>query len=212
MSKTEQTPAKKGTLKSEAIIGQGVKSTESAVKSLETAILKFAELPRQVENYSLQIAEKEDQLAQLNVELAERKRQNKLALEMDIKENQAGFIKTYLDSNGLIAITKEEHAILLADIQALKQGQKAEIEKAVAIATNSLKSQYTADTKVKEAEFAKQQAEDKSQVSQMVKEIAFLNTQVSHWQKQLEEERKASVDRAKASAVGAIHVGQQGSR
>lgn len=212
MSKTEQTPVKKGTLKSEAIIGQGVKSTESAVKSLETAILKFAELPRQVENYSLQIAEKEDQLAQLNVELAERKRQNKLALEMDIKENQAGFIKTYLDSNGLIAITKEEHAILLADIQALKQGQKAEIEKAVAIATNSLKSQYTAETKVKEAEFAKQQAEDKSQVSQMVKEIAFLNTQVSHWQKQLEEERKASVDRAKASAVGAIHVGQQGSR
>ena len=56
-------------------------------------------------------------------------------------------------------------------------------------------------------EFEKKEADNKAAITQLTDKVKFLEEQVGYWKEALEEERKAGVERSKASSIGTLNVG-----
>lgn len=201
---------KAGTPKTEALIGQGVVKMETAIKSINQAVQQFAEMPKMLAQLSAEVADKQDKIAALNIEFAEKKRQHEVELELQKKAGVEKLVTETLQAEKKVAITAEEHLNLKQQVIDLQTSQDKAVDKAVAIATNSLKSTYEADKKVRESEYVAKEAENKATINSLNNQIATLNKELDAWKKALDEERKASVERAKAASIGAVNISGQG--
>ena len=93
-----------------------------------------------------------------------------------------------------------------ADLESAKSSNEKEVSAAVAVVTNKLKSEHEATIKLIEAEHKSTTIENSSKISTLEEKNGFLQSQVDKLYEQLNAERDASIERAKAGAVGAINV------
>jgi hypothetical protein len=196
----------KGTAKTEAIIGAASNKIVTATKSLNDAVATALKLTETLDENALKIADQEEKLANLQTEYQNKRTQQHIDLDLAYKADQKQFADQYLGANGLVAVEKDEYVALQQEVEDLKQNfaekVKAEIGKAEGIANSKAK----AAEELAQAKYEAKEAGNLAEIKNLQAQLNFANQQIQVWKTQLDEERKAGVERAKAGAVGTISV------
>lgn len=188
------------------MLGQAAQQIAKGVSELKSASETIAQLVQASEDLSLQVANKEAQIAELDVQYGEKARQKEVELELNFKANSERVVNEFLTANGKTSITKTDLANLQKELETTKANAEAETKKAVAAATATLKSQYESDIKLMQSENKAVAAENASKIGTLTEKNQFLEAQVTKLYQQLDAERAASIERAKAGSVGSINV------
>lgn len=201
-----KTTTKKGSVSTEAILGQAAQQITKAVSELNSATATVGQLVSQAEELTLLVSNKESQIAELEVQYAEKARQADVELDLSMKANAERVVSDYLRTNGKLAVTTSDWNSLQKELTDTKAGAEAETKKQVAQVANSLKSQYENDIRFLQSENKAVAAENASKIGVLAEKNAFLDQQVTKLYQQLDAERAASIQRAQASSVGSINV------
>lgn len=201
-----KTTAKKASQSTEIVLGQAAQQIAKGVSELKSASETIAQLVQASEDLSLQVANKEEAIAALDVQFAEKARQKEVELELNFKANSERVVNEFLTANGKTSITKSDLANLQKELADTKANADAETKKAVAAATATLKAQYESDIKLMQSENKAVAAENASKIGTLTEKNQFLEAQVTKLYQQLDAERAASIERAKAGSVGSINV------
>lgn len=201
-----KTTAKKASQSTEIVLGQAAQQIAKGVSELKSASETIAQLVQASEDLSLQVANKEAQIAELDVQYGEKARQKEVELELNFKANSERVVNEFLTANGKTSITKTDLANLQKELETTKANAEAETKKAVAAATATLKAQYESDIKLMQSENKAVAAENASKIGTLTEKNQFLEAQVTKLYQQLYAERAASIERAKAGSVGSINV------
>lgn len=200
----------KGTAKTEAIIGAASNKIVTATKSLNDAVSTALKLVDTLDENALKIADQEEKLANLNTEYSNKKTQQTIDLELAFKADKKRFVDEYLVENGLVYVEKAKYDSLEQAVveweEKFQEKVHAEVGKAKGMAERDAQNAQ----KLAEANYLAKEAQNLAKIQNLESQLGFANQQTAHWQNQLNEERKASVERAKASAVGSITVAGQG--
>ena len=203
------TSNKKASVSTELVLGQAAQQITKAVAEMAAASATLTKLTAQADDLTLLVANKEDQIAALEVEFAEKARQAKVNLEVSMKANTDSVVNTYLSENGKVAITKTELTNLNKELTDIKASAEAETKKQVAIVTNTLSTQYANDKRFVEAENKALAAETTAKLNALIQNEKNLQAQVENLFEQLNAERNAGIERAKAGSIGTINVSSE---
>ena len=201
-----KTTAKKASQSTEIVLGQAAQQIAKGVSELKSASETIAQLVQASEDLSLQVANKEEAIAALDVQFAEKARQKEVELELNFKANSERVVNEFLTANGKTSISKTDLAAIQKELADTKANADAETKKAVAAATATLKAQYESDIKLMQSENKAVAAENASKIGTLTEKNQFLEAQVTKLYQQLDAERAASIERAKAGSVGSINV------
>lgn len=202
-----KTTTKKTSVSSEIVFGQAAQQINKAVAELSNATSTINQLVNQTEELSLQISNKEAQIAELEVQYAEKSRQAEVDFNLSLKANQEKMVNEILKSNGMESISSSELKALRQELETTKAGVDAEIKKQVAVVSNTLKSQFENDLRFIQSENKAVAAENASKIGTLTEKNKFLEEQVVKLYQQLDAERAAGIERAKAGSIGNITVG-----
>jgi len=200
------TPAKRSAT-TELVLGQAAQNITKAVSELKTATESVNKLGALGEELTLLVANKEEAIAALDVEFAEKKRQKEVELELDFKASKENVVTSFLSEQNKVAISKSDLASLQKELSDTKANADAITKKEVAIVANSLKSQYENEIKLIQSENNTKSVENTSKIGTLTEQKTFLEQQVAKLYQQLDAERAAGTERAKAGSVGSINVG-----
>lgn len=201
------TPAKKSAT-TELVLGQAAQNITKAVSELNSATEAVNKLSTLGEELTLLVANKEEAIAALEVQYAEKARQADVDLELSMKANTERVVISYLNENGKVAIAKAELTSLQKELSDTKANAEAETKKQVAQVAGSLKSQYENDIRFIQSENKAIAAENASKITTLAEKNKFLEEQTTKLFSQLDAERAAGTERAKAGSVGSINVGE----
>jgi hypothetical protein len=201
---------KKASVATEQILGQAAQQITKAVSELTSATATIGKLTEQSEQLTLLVANKEDAIKALAVEFAEKERQLKVDLDLSFKANTEKVVTDHLTSNGKVAISASELKDLRAELESAKSGAEALVKKEVAIVASTLKSSYENEIKLIHSENKAIAAENAAKLGSLTTQNEFLEEQVTKLYGQLDAERSAGTERAKAGSIGNITVGETG--
>lgn len=191
----------------ELVLGQAAQNITKAVAELKTATDAVNKLGTLGEELTLLVANKEEQIASLDVQYAEKARQKEVELDLNFRASQDRVVNNYLTENGKVSISKTDLANLQKELADTKANADAVTKKEVAIVSSSLKSQYENEIKLIQSENNTKSVENASKIGTLTEQKNFLETQVAKLYQQLDAERAAGIERAKAGSVGSINVG-----
>lgn len=211
MAVTAKTTAtKKTNTTTEVIVGQSAQHLTKAVAELNQAVSLVGGLESKSAELSLQVANKTAEIEGLDAEYTEKLRQKDVEFGLQFKENSTKVVTEFLSANGDVAISRHDLAALKNELETVKSNSQKEADKAVAIVSSKLKSEHESAMKLAEAEHKSSSIESNSKNSSLAEKNTFLEAQVAKLYEQLDSERNASIERAKAGAVGAINVNGAG--
>jgi hypothetical protein len=196
----------KRTATTELVLGQAAQQITKAVTELNAATKSVNELAIAAEALTLQVANKEEAIAALEVEYAERKRQADVDLDLSMKANTERVVTTYLSTTAKVAISSTEYTALQKELTDVKSNTEKTINAQVAAITTTQKAQYENDIRFLQSENKAIAAENASKIGVLTDKNKFLEDQVTKLYLQLDAERAAGIERAKAGSVGSINV------
>lgn len=202
--------AKKASVATEQILGQAAQQITKAVTELNSATATIGKLTEQSEQLTLLVANKEDAIKALEVTFSEKERQLKVDLDLSFKANTEKVVTDHLTSNGKVAISASELKDLRTELESAKSGAEALVKKEVAIVASTLKSSYENEIKLIHSENKAIAAENAAKLGSLTTQNEFLEEQVTKLYGQLDAERSAGTERAKAGSIGNITVGETG--
>jgi predicted RNase H-like nuclease (RuvC/YqgF family) len=206
MATPKGTPAKKASANTEVVLGQAAAQIAKAVNELKAATATVATLSEQSEELTLLVANKEDAISALEVEYAEKRRQADVELDLSFKANQEKVVNAWLTSNGYTSIATSELTSLRSDLETARTNTEATVKKEVASVVSTLKTQYENEIKLIHSENKAIAAENAAKIGTLATQNKFLEEQVTKLYLQLDAERAAGIERAKAGSVGSINV------
>jgi chromosome segregation ATPase len=202
-----RTTTKKTSVSSEVVFGQAAQQINKAVNELNNATKTVTQLVGQIDDLTLQVSNKEAQITELSVQYAEKARQAEVEFELNMKANSERIVSEYLRANGKEAIISSELKALRQELETVKANTEAETNRQVAEVTNMLKSQFENDLRFIQSENKAVAAENASKIGVLAEKNKFLEEQVTKLYTQLDAERAAGIERAKAGSIGNITVG-----
>lgn len=200
---------KKASASTEVILGQAAQQMIKATSEMNSAAATLGKLASQSDELTLLVANKEDQIVALETEYAEKARQAKVDLEVSMKANTESVVNDYLASAGKVAIAKAELTAITKELADTKAGAEAETKKQVAIVSSTLSTQYGNDKRFAEAENKAVAAENSAKLNALVQNEKNLQETITKLYLQLDAERAAGIERAKAGSVGSINVSSE---
>lgn len=211
MSDSKQTVGKnqkrKATASTEVVLGQAAQKIAKAVAELNSAVETVNKLNAQSEDLTLLVANKEEEIENLTTTYAEKSRQAKVDFELKMRENAEAVVNATLAANGKVAIDEAELAALRKELADTKANADANTKKEVAIVTSTLKAQFENDLRFIQSENKAVAAENASKIGTLTEKNKFLEDQVTKLYEQLDSERAAGIERAKASSIGTVTIG-----
>ena len=198
---------KKASASTAIVLGQAAQQISKAVNELNAATETVNKLATQAEELTLQVANKEAQISELDVQYAEKARQSEVDFNLSMKANQDRVVNDVLRSNGMESISSAELKALRQELADTKAGAEAETKKQVAIVSSTLKAQFDNDLRFIQSENKAIAAENASKIGVLAEKNKFLEEQVTKLYTQLDSERQAGIERAKAGSIGNITVG-----
>lgn len=202
-----KTTSKRTSVSSEVVFGQAAQQINKAVTELNNATKTVTQLVSQIDDLTLQVSNKEAQIAELSVQYAEKARQAEVEFELNMKANSERIVTEYLRANGKESILTSELKALRQELETVKANTEAETKRQVAEVTNMLKSQFENDLRFIQSENKAVAAENASKIGVLAEKNKFLEEQVTKLYTQLDAERAAGIERAKAGSIGNITVG-----
>ena len=206
MATPKSTPAKKASANTEVVLGQAAAQIAKAVNELKAATATVSTLSDQSEQLTMLVANKEEAISALEVEYAEKRRQADVELELSFKANQERVVNQWLTSNGYTSIATSELTTLRSDLDSARTNTEATVKKEVASVVSTLKTQYDNEIKLIHSENKAIAAENAAKIGTLATQNKFLEEQVTKLYLQLDAERAAGIERAKAGSVGSINV------
>jgi len=206
MASKSTTPTKKASASTEIILGQAAQQMIKATAEMNSAASTLGKLSATADELTLLVANKEDQIVALETEYSEKARQAKVDLEVSMKSNTESVVNDYLSSVGKVSISKSDLTSLTKELADTKASAADETKKQVAIVSSTLSTQYANDKRFAESENKAVIAENASKIGVLQEKNKFLEDQTTKLFLQLEAERAAGVERAKAGSVGNINV------
>lgn len=207
MAKTNAT--KKTSATTELVLGQAAQNITKAVSELNTATESVNKLGALGEELTLLVANKEAEIEALDVQFAEKSRQAQVDLELSMKANTERVVTEYLRSTNKVVIGATELDTIKKELESTKNGAESETKRQVAIVSSSLKSQYENEMKLIQEQNKTAAAENASKIGVLVEKNAFLEANIAKMYQQMDAERAASIERAKAGSVGSINVSSE---
>jgi hypothetical protein len=204
------TPARKASVTTEVVLGKAAQQIAKAVSELNAATESVNQLASKTEDLTLQVANNEEAIAALEVEYNERKRQSEVDLELTMRSSAEKLVNEHLTSNGYVSISANELNSLRSELEQTKSTTEAQIKKEVATVASTLKSQYENEIKLIQSENKAISAENAAKIGTLATQNKFLEDQVTKLYLQLDAERAAGIERAKAGSVGSINVAPAG--
>jgi nicotinamide mononucleotide adenylyltransferase len=198
--------AKKASASTEIVLGQAAQQITKAVAELNNATKAVNELADKAEELTLIVANKEESIKALEVEFAEKERQLKVDLDLSFKANTDRVVTNYLESVQKVAVPTTEINSLRKELEEVKSNREADIKREVSIVSNTLKTQYENEIKLIHSENKAIMAENAAKIGTLATQNKFLEEQVAKLYAQLDAERSAGIERAKAGSVGSINV------
>jgi hypothetical protein len=206
------TPAVKKSVTTELVMGKAAASLQKAVSDAMKVAEDLSKLSGASEDLALTISNQENRIEELATIFTEKERQLQLDLDLKMRANAEDVVAKHLAAKNHRAVPNDEYARMEKDINeaetVLETTIKAEIGKAEGMA----KSRFEGERRLMEAEYNAKEASNKAEIENLKKENTFLTGQVESWKRQLDEERKASIERAKAGSIGTLNVGDPSTR
>ena len=206
MATSKSTPARKASANTEVVLGQAAAQIAKAVNELKAATATVSTLSDQSEQLTMLVANKEEAISALEVEYAEKRRQADVELELSFKANQERVVNQWLTSNGYTSIATSELTTLRSDLDSARTNTETIVKKEVATVAATLKTQYENEIKLIHSENKAIAAENAAKIGTLATQNVFLEEQVTRLYAQLDAERSAGIERAKAGSVGSINV------
>jgi hypothetical protein len=197
---------KKASLATDAVLGQGAASLTKAVTEIKNAFQAIAGLEQQAEELSLQVASRTEQIEALTLDFQERERQAALDLDLKLKSNAERVVNEELTKTGKIAVKRDDYNAISTELTTIKNDLEKTVTAAEGKAVAMAKAKFEGEKSLLEANFKAQEASNIATISSLQEKVTFLETQLGKWEAALDAERKAGVERAKASAVGSVNV------
>lgn len=207
MSVSTEKPRVVGNKKTEAIIGAAHVKMQTAVKSLTEASKVFENFDQEIEAKTLKLTNLEAEIESQEEALKRKLEAVDYEVATRYKTNEAQFVNEYARMNDMTLLKTEDHKNLLKENETLKSEQESKIKSEVAKITASLTSDFENKTRIMEAEYRAKEATNTAEINSLKKETEFLRAQNLSWKEQLESERDASIERAKAGQIGTLNVG-----
>ena len=198
---------KKTNATTELVLGQAAQKITKAIAELNSATEEVSKLSALGEELTLLVANKEEAISALDVQYTEKERQLNVDLDLSFKANTDKVVSQYLASVGKVAVASTELTALQKELAETKANAESITKKEVAIVTSSLKSQYENDIRFLQSENKAIAAENASKIGVLAEKNSFLEQQVTKLYLQLDAERAAGIERAKAGSIGNITVG-----
>ena len=202
-------PAKKSSVSTELVMGKAAQDLHKAVAEALKATEGLNTLVEESENLALKIANQESRIEELEIAFSEKERQMILDLELKMKGRTEETVQSYLANNRQRSISIEEFNQMEAKIK----DADATLAKTVAAETakvrNEESSKFNNELKLKEAQFAANEAKNNASISVLEGKVEFLEAQNKQLLDQINAERQASIERARAVAIGTLNVGSQ---
>lgn len=198
---------KKGSAVTEQILGQAAQQITKAVNELTSATATISKLKEQSDELVLLVANKEEAIKTLDVQYSEKERQLKVDLDLSFKSNTEKVVNEYLTANGKVSISASELKELRAELENVKSKTQELVNKEVELAKNALKAKYENEIKLINSENKAISAENAAKLGSLTTQNEFLEKQVSKLYGQLDAERTAGTERAKAGSIGNITLG-----
>jgi hypothetical protein len=197
---------KKGTAKTEVVIGASVIALTKTVNALKETFMKVDGLVKQAEDLSLEIADKEANISQLDVDFKEKRRELEVSLDIEMKAKKDSIVEAHLTKEGKVAVASAEfdairqaHATLTAEFNT---NVAKEVAKAVAIA----KSNFEQEARISEANFKAKEAENTFKITSLDAQLKAALEDSKAWRTALEQEREAGIKRAQAASIGSVNL------
>lgn len=204
------TKTNKGNKTTEIILGSAALKLEAAVKAISGAVEEVAKLDQKAGECTLTVSNLEDKIGGLKQDLANQQAQNKLELELQYKADQRSFAETWLSANNYAYLPSSELQDLKTKLVRATTEVDQTVAKAVASATGAMTTRFESEQKIKEMEYKTSEATNLATIQQLRSEVAVWKNQAEQWQKALDAERQAGVERQKASAIGTLNLGGNG--
>lgn len=194
----------------DSILGQGASLFSKAIASINDAVSKLDGLEEKAANLTLIIADRESRVEALeadfnlasdalNKSYEEKEREYKVNFDLKVKANEKGFVDNWLSTNGLVTTTQVYLDSLQEQYDNLKSNYADDVHKEVGKALGIAESKHKSELTIKDKEFAAKEADNNAKLAVAAEKISFLEGQVNYWKEQLNEERKAGIERAKAA-------------
>lgn len=200
-------PRKATSVTTEMVLGSAAQNLKKAVAELTIAVDSVKTLEVKGEELTLLVSNKEDQINDLDLKFAEKERQMTLDLDLKMKANAESTVNDFLSKVGKTSIAVSELNSLRKELETIKVNYAKEVTAEVGKAEGIAKARFEQDKRLLESEYKGSQATNIAKITALEEKVVFLTSQSAQWEKQLNAERTASVDRAKAGAVGTINVG-----
>jgi len=200
------TTKKSGTIKTESIIGTAAVRLEAATKSLADAYVQVEKLTKMVEDQTLKSTDLEVKISQLDTDYNNKKAQKELELDLSFRAKEEEYVDRYLAVNGMIKVSNASYLQLRKEYENLKQDYKNEIASETGKIRTEMTKDFDSKMSIKESEFKMKEAENNARISELQGRLDAALQSVDMWRSQLEAERNASVERAKASAIGTVSI------
>lgn len=203
MTTTKKVVASKS---SEIILGTAAARMVKAVDELKGVITSIADLTEKSEDLQSVIADREQKIDDLEVQFKEKERAAKVEFDVMLKEHQLNGASTTAAKFNKILIDKTEYNNLVKELEDIKTDMQAKISREVGVRIASAESNHKNEMNLAKAQNEATNAKVLAQLETANQTIKSLESQVLMWKTQLESERTASIERAKASAVGQLVV------
>ena len=200
-------PVAKKSVSAEIVMGKAAIDLNKAVAEAMKATEGLGTLVSQSEDLTLTISNQEAQIEELDIQFAEKERQLQLDLELKMKGSAEKTVQEYLASNKQRSISLQEYQEMTEKIA----GAEALLTKTVTAETAKVRNEETArfnnEKKLLEAQHAATEAKNNASISVMEEKVKFLEQQNENLLDQINQERQASIERAKAGSIGNINLG-----
>jgi hypothetical protein len=203
---TPRPTAKKANANTEIVLGQAAQQITKAVNELNNATSTVNQLASRAEELTLQVANKEEAIQSLTIEYGERERQLNVNMELSFKANTNKVVNEHLASINSVSIPSSELNQLRSDLSEARSNTEAQVKREVTEIATKLKTQYENEIKLIHSENKAIAAENAAKMGSLSSQNTFLEGQVVKLYAQLDAERNAGIERAKAGSVGSINV------
>lgn len=212
MEQTAKAPQKKGNKTTELIIGTAAAKMESGIKTLLQVVPTIEKLNETILTGTLEVSNLEDKIGGLKQDFINKAAQNKIELQNAYDTDRKEFVDKWLADNDMAVIEVDELGKLNSDLRDAQQTMDNAVKTAVASATGAMKKDNDNAMSLLKLEHEKKEAENKAEITQLRNQVSFMEKQCKMLEDQLTAERTAGVQRAQASSIGSINVGDSGKR
>lgn len=201
---------KKTSASSEVVLGSAAVSLKKFLAEINVAntaaTVAINNLTEQSEALQLKIASQEDALEALETQFQEKTRAASVEFQVKLKADKLTTAIQVLSDEGKVAVASDVWKAMGENLEMYKTKFEEKVKADVEGATRGIASAYTQKEKIMEAEFKAKEAGNLAAIENLRGQVEFLNSQVALWKKALDDERNASVERAKHGAAN-VNVG-----